>query len=110
MKDLYKELVYDGNEFGEAGLASAEAALFMGALVEELDIRDLQDAIGDNPPGDVTRAYENLMNGSHNHLRAIVDQLERRGITGDEGYTARVLTQDEVDAILDGTKGRGRKR
>ncbi|HID46832.1 MAG TPA: DUF2202 domain-containing protein, partial [Chromatiaceae bacterium] len=60
---------------------------------------------------DVTKAYENLMRGSRNHLRAFVRQIENMGIV----YEARVMSQEEVDEIINsaverGGKGRGKWR
>ncbi len=99
LSTLYQGLVYDGNDFGSAGMESLEAALLVGALIEEVDIKDIEEAMAiKGSPADVIRAYENLLEGSYNHLRAFVGQL--KSMTGDE-YEARILTQDEVDDILD---------
>ncbi len=86
---------FDGvdNVVGDAGSESSEAALLVGALIEEVDILDLEEAMAiEGTPTDVIQTYENLLEGSYNHLRAFVGQLGE--------YDARVLTQDEVDDIL----------
>lgn len=104
---LYLDLVYKGNDLGAAGMESLEAALSVGALIEELDILDIEEAMTiKDSPADVIRTYENLLKGSYNHLRAFVGQLESMT---KQDYEARILTQDEVDDILGGsTKRRGR--
>ncbi len=105
------ELATQYQELTEKGLASLENALYAGAFIEELDIRDLKDAIEASNHATVTAAYENLMRGSRNHLRAFVGQIERLGIV----YEAQLMSQEEVDEIIDsaverGGKGRGRAR
>ena len=89
LQALYDELV-------EKGLDSHEAGLMVGALIEEVDMVDLEEAIHatDNP--DIQECYENLLRGSRNHLRAFVRTLEDTGID----YEAQVLSQEEVDLIV----------
>lgn len=70
--------------------------MYVGALVEEVDIEDIQIAIDDTTQADIILVYENLMAGSENHLRAFVGQIEQSGVE----YVAQVLGQSEVDAIL----------
>lgn len=98
---LYQELT-------DKGTASLEKALYVGALIEELDI---QEAINESTHADVITAYENLMRGSRNHLRAFASQIESLGIV----YEAQLMSQDEVDEILNsaierGGEGRGKRR
>ncbi|WP_457673151.1 DUF2202 domain-containing protein [Thiolapillus sp.] len=95
---LYDELVARGE-------ASLEEALHVGGYIEELDIGDLEEAIAESTHADVIRAYENLMRGSRNHLRAFVGQIEAMGVV----YEAQVLSQDEVDAIVNSPMERGGK-
>ncbi len=104
LADLYQDLT-------EKGAVSLEDALYAGALVEELDITDLKRAIAESTHADVTKAYENLMRGSRNHLRAFVSQIESLGVV----YEAQVMSQEEVDEIINsaverGGKGRGKRR
>lgn len=101
---LYQELI------GRGSISLVEA-LYVGAYIEELDIEDLQQAIEASTHDDVISAYENLMRGSRNHLRAFVGQIENLGIV----YEAQLMDQDEVDEIVDsaterGGKGRGKRR
>ena len=74
LQDLYDELVARGS-------SSLTEALAVGALIEELDITDLQKLIPDVTHEDVAWVYENLLNGSKNHLRAFVRTLGRYGET-----------------------------
>jgi len=78
-------------------------ALYVGGLVEEVDIADLQDAIAETDNADLAQTYGNLMRGSRNHLRAFVGEIERQGLV----YEAQYLTQEEVDAIVDSPLERG---
>jgi hypothetical protein len=89
LQALYDDLV-------EKGLDSRQAGLMVGALIEEVDMVDLEEAIHatDNP--DIQELYGNLLRGSRNHLRAFVKTLEDTGID----YEAQVLSQDEVDLIV----------
>ncbi|WP_456377935.1 DUF2202 domain-containing protein [Thiolapillus sp.] len=82
---------------------SLEEALHAAAYNEELDMIELQQAIAGSTHADVTKAYENLLRGSRNHLRVFVAQIEGLGIV----YEAQVLTQDEVDEIVNSDMERG---
>ena len=79
----------------DMGRVSAVEGLKVGALIEETDIRDINEkkAITDN--ADIVQVYDNLLCGSTNHLRAFNDQLLSRGVT----YVPQVITQQEWDAI-----------
>jgi hypothetical protein len=90
LASLYTTLVAQGS-------ASSQAALYVGAAIEEIDMIDLQEAIDATDNADIQQLYENLMSGSRNHLRAYVGQIEDLGII----YEAQYLTQEEVDAIVD---------
>ncbi len=62
LQDLYDTCIGLGEE-------SLLDALRVGELVEVTDIKDLDHAINDlNMPDDVIRVYENLREGSYNHL------------------------------------------
>lgn len=90
LQDLYDELT-------TRGALSEVEALRVGALIEEVDILDLQNDLNqtiDNQ--DITLVYENLMKGSRNHLRAFVRTLERRGVV----YTPEALTLEYYEAII----------
>ncbi len=100
LQDLYTQLTAVGTE-------SMEAALHVGATIEDLDIFDIYEMIEHAASfEDVTSVYENLSKGSRNHLRSFVGQL----VLFDEDYVyeAQYLSQEEVDEILDSPMETGR--
>ncbi len=79
------------------GQQSGTDALLVGAAIEDLDIYDLQSAIEaevDNP--DIICAFENLMKGSRNHLRAFTRVLA----FGDATYEAQYISPEEYETII----------
>ena len=115
--------VFTGNEWGwyftekftlltAKGKESELAALYVGALIEELDMHDIAvcpqvmiDRGFSSPCGlaytdeaALQTAYSALISGSESHLRAYVGQIE--AVIGVGNYEAQYLTQAEVDAIL----------
>ena len=52
------------------GMQSAQDALEVGILIEKKDITDLESALNTTAKFDIKRVYNNLMNGSYNHLDA----------------------------------------
>jgi len=50
------------------------APIQVGIFIEETDIADLQKAISESKHDDLDRAYENLLQGSYNHLQAFIAQ------------------------------------
>ncbi len=90
LQELYDTLV-------AKGLESRLDALMVGALIEEVDMEDLVDAIERTDKADIQTVYGNLLAGSENHLRAFVRNIE--ALTG-ETYQAQWITQEEVDEIL----------
>jgi hypothetical protein len=97
LQALYDQLV-------ARGLTSSMEALQVGALIEEVDMADLQHAIDNATHSDIITVYENLLKGSRNHLRSYVDVIESYGVV----YEAQHLDQDEVDAIVDSPMERGK--
>lgn len=67
---LYAELLAAGGD-------SLEAAVMVGATIEELDIADLHERIAAADNRDITEVFGNLVKGSENHLRAFTRQIER---------------------------------
>jgi hypothetical protein len=96
LQRLYDQLVADGSR-------SPEAALEVGAFIEELDLVDLaaRSAATDTP--EISAVYANLEQGSRNHLRAFFSQLESRGVT----YTPTQLEAATFDAIVSSDMERG---
>lgn len=86
---LYAELVAQGS-------ASVEEAFKVGALIEELDIWDLQEHLEAASNPNITLVFSNLMKGSRNHLRAFNRQLVRLNID----YAPQYITQEEYDEIV----------
>lgn len=80
----------------ETGMQSSEAALRVGAEVEEVDIVDIQERADATDEAAITLVYDTLIRGSRNHLRAFVRVLERDGAS----YSPQHLTQSEYDEIL----------
>lgn len=72
LQHLYNYLVLWGAE-------SSMESLYVGALIEETDIIDIQHAIDDAKHDDIISTYGSLMCGSRNHLRAFVRQIEANG-------------------------------
>jgi hypothetical protein len=93
------QALYD--DLAAQGSSTALAALRAGALVEELDIADLRARAAATDDPTLADAYARLEQGSRNHLRAFVSQIEARG----ETYIAQVL--DDADAIIAAPMERG---
>lgn len=89
LQALYNQLVGMGQR-------SLVDALKVGCLVEETDIRDIEErkALVIGEP-DIVQVYDNLLCGSRNHLRAFNSQLVKQ----EDVYKPTVLTPDEWDAI-----------
>jgi hypothetical protein len=68
LQALYDQLI-------EQGSISPDEALRVGVLVEETDIADLESKIID-VPSDISAVYQNLLNGSYNHLNAFNNSLD----------------------------------
>jgi len=62
------QLLYDG--LVKDGEASLEDALYVGVQIEETDIADLIQALTETDKRNITRVFQNLLNGSYNHLEA----------------------------------------
>lgn len=59
----------------EHGNLSLNDALKAGVLIEEQDIADLDKVIANTTRADLLQVYNNLRNGSENHLSAFTKQL-----------------------------------
>jgi hypothetical protein len=73
LQELYGALVARGSR-------SPVEACRVGILIEEADIRDLQDAIARSGHVDIRTVYGNLLRGSQNHLKAFSSHLGAEGI------------------------------
>lgn len=94
---LHDELVANGT-------VSLEAALAVGARIEELDIADLRSRAAATDVADIDAAYTDLERALRNHLRAFTSQLEMRGVA----YEPTELDQAGFDAIVSSATERGR--
>lgn len=79
---LYENLVSDSDanptilgEPASGGKVSPEAALTVGAWIEERDMIDILHAIANTSRADIVGVYTNLLCGSREHLRAFVKRL-----------------------------------
>jgi hypothetical protein len=86
--------LYDGLVI--KGKTSVEDALKVGAAIEEIDILDLEERMAQTKKEDILLVYSNLKRGSENHLRAFVNNLERRGFE----YTPEKLSQEAYEGII----------
>jgi len=84
LQDTYTQLL-------TTGLKSYIEALIVGATIEDMDISDLQAAIEGTEDTALRTTYQNLLDGSKNHLRAFVQLL--RGLGAD-------YTPQYIDALL----------
>jgi hypothetical protein len=78
------------------GSASQIAALKVGALIEETDIRDINARKAVTDEADILTVYNSLLCGSQDHLRAFNSQLLARGVI----YVPQVITQAQWDLIV----------
>jgi hypothetical protein len=99
LQALYDQFVSQGS--------TVEAALAIGAYIEELDIADLKKLLDETDNADLELVYGNLLKGSENHLRAFVNTLSSLG----ETYHNQVLADEvfaEILAVSNGNKGAGK--
>lgn len=106
LQALYNDLIATGSE-------SREAALEVGAVIEEVDIEDLENYLNETTAPDVRMVYERLLSGSENHLRAFVSQLEVSGtdrdpVVLDADVYESILASSWVSGGHGGERGQGR--
>ena len=92
--NLYLQSKYD--ELIALGDDSYVDGLYVGATIEEIDMIDIQHAIEVTAHIDLITAYQHLLEGSKNHLRAYVGALAGQGIE----YTPQYISQELFDAIM----------
>lgn len=91
LQQLYNDLIEQGSE-------SEIAALTVGATIEDLDIKDLDEFTAETTDPEIIAIYDALNCGSRNHMRAFNAQLDSLGVT----YTPQFITQEKMDSIIDG--------
>jgi len=89
LTELYNKLATQGEK-------SEKDALTVGATIEDLDIKDLEDGIKETDNEDIKFVYQKLKEGSENHLRAFMRQLRNNGWN----YTPQYISQEEFEQIL----------
>ena len=97
LKTKYIELV----ALGEQSLVDA---LLVGCLIEEIDLIDLKTRASQIDNRDILSVFQNLMDGSENHLRAYVARYE--SLTGGT-YTPVLLDQNTYQQIINATSDSG---
>ena len=93
LQRLYGELTVQGAN-------SLLDAYKIGALIEELDIYDLNRISAETNRADILTMYEFLTCGSRNHLRSFNMQVVKEG----GSYDAKHLTQQEYNDIANSAK------
>ena len=96
LQALYEQLVSQGS-------TSLVDALTVGATIEDLDIKDLNEAMARTTHDDIRQVYENLKMGSENHMRAFVSNLRAQGAD----YTPQYISMEEFQKILETAPGQG---
>jgi len=79
-----------------SGKVSVLEALKVGVTIEELDIRDIDEAKKGVTHPDILTTYDNLTRGSRNHLRTYYGRLTAAGGT----YTPQYLDPATFQAIV----------
>lgn len=83
-------------QLAQSSARSVKEALAVGVEIEELDLRDLREALAASDNADIAWVYDSLQRGSRNHLRSFMGALLAQG----GQYTPKYLGQAEFDAIV----------
>lgn len=92
LQDYYDQFIIDGT-------VSQSNAFQIGATIEDLDIKDLQDYLDVTTNSSLISVFESLQCGSRNHLRSFVSGIENGGNT----YAPQFLSQDWYNSITSGS-------
>jgi hypothetical protein len=98
VQTLYNDLI------AKAGV-SIEDAYKTGALIEEMDIKDLTVTLGTTTNENVLLVFDSLLKGSRNHLRAFNRQLTTLGIV----YTPVFISQTDYTQIVTSAMEKGKQ-
>jgi len=90
LQALYDQLIAQGSQ-------SQAEALRVGALIEELDIFDLQQRLAQTANPEVQQVFNNLMNGSIHHLSSFTVQYQRES---GAAYQPQYLSADQLAQLL----------
>jgi hypothetical protein len=81
----------------EWGSQSEIDALLVGTYIEEYDILDIWKAYNETDEERIQAVYQNLYEGSYNHLDAFVYVYE---LVAGESYGLQLLTEEEYDDVM----------
>jgi len=98
VQKLYNELIANAT-------LSIEAAYKTGALIEEMDIKDLNAALSGTTNENIIMVFDNLLKGSRNHLRAFNLQLTTLGVM----YLPVFISQADYDQIVTSAMEKGKQ-
>jgi hypothetical protein len=76
-----------------------------GALIEEMDINDLNISLSNTFNDNIIMVFDNLSRGSRNHLRAFNRQLTSIGLS----YTPVYISQADYDQIINSANEKGKQ-
>ncbi|HNR06126.1 MAG TPA: DUF2202 domain-containing protein [Saprospiraceae bacterium] len=93
LQNLYAEVVKEGSTSMMAGLKT-------GALIEEIDILDLDARMARSQNADIRRVFSYLKRASENHLNAFVRKLKVNGVD----YNPVKMNKKQFDEILGGNE------
>jgi hypothetical protein len=93
LQALYSDLISQGSQ-------SLTEALKVGAAIEEIDILDLQTYLAQTDHADILQVFNNLLNGSYNHIRAFVSTLKTKA---GETYQPQYLSIEDYQTIINAT-------
>jgi len=96
MQKLYRELTTKGSQ-------SLKDAFVVGAIIEDMDIADLDHLMASTTNKDLLDVYDNLNRGSRNHIRAFSRQLGNIDVV----YTPTYINKDRYVAITNGDQEGG---
>lgn len=88
LQTLYDKLMGEGQK-------SVMDGLFVGALIEETDIADIESDLAITAHEDIVGTYNSIRCGSRNHLRSYIRQIENNGGI----YTPIALDPEEFREI-----------
>lgn len=94
LQELYNSLIAQGS-------TSLIDALTVGATIEDTDIHDLNQYIGQTENEAIITIFQHLACGSGNHMRAFSRLLTKNDVV----YRPQFISQDEYDAILSSANG-----
>lgn len=91
------------NELAELGSSSIVESFKVGALIEEMDIKDLTESLSMTTNENIVLVFNNLSKGSRNHLRAFTRQLIFLKVV----YSPIYLDQATYEGIINSPFERG---